>query len=136
LKAGGLFLFNTWDALEHNELTLVAHETIAGYFEKDRPAFYQVPFGYHDQGEIKITLEKAGFREIRIEVVAKVSAAKRAEDAATGLVQGTPVAAQIVERDPSLVPIITQGVAAAIQKRFGEKDIRVPMRAVVVRAQK
>lgn len=132
LKPGGLFLFNTWDAMEHNELTRIAHETIAGYFEKDPPAFYQVPFGYHDQVEITRTLEETGFREIRIEVVGKVSAAERAEDAATGLVQGTPVATQIAERDPSLVPIITQGVAAAIKKRFSEANIRVPMSAIVV----
>lgn len=132
LKPGGLFLFNTWDTMEHNELTQTAHETIASYFEKDPPAFYQVPFGYHDQGEIARTLEKAGFQEVRSEIVGKVSAAERAEDAATGLVQGTPVATQIAERDPSLVPIITQGVAAAIKKRFGEANIRVQMRAIIV----
>ena len=128
LKPGGLFLFNTWDAMEHNELTRIAHETIASYFEKDPPAFYQVPFGYHDQGEIARTLEKAGFQQVRSEVVGKVSAAKRVEDAATGLVQGTPVATQIAERDPSLVPIVTQGVAAAIKRRFGGSQTFVAFR--------
>lgn len=132
LKPGGLFLFNTWDALEHNELTRIAHETIASYFEKDPPAFYQVPFGYHDASEIARTLEGAGFREVRSEIVGKVGRASRAEDAATGLVQGTPVAMEIAERDPSLLPIITKGVADAIKSRFGEANIRAPMRALVV----
>jgi ubiquinone/menaquinone biosynthesis C-methylase UbiE len=136
LKPGGPFLFNTWDSLEHNELSRIAHETITGYFEKDPPLFYQVPFGYHDHGEITRTLEEAGFREIRIDVVEKVSAADRVEDVARGLVQGTPVAVAIMERDPSLLSVITSGVAGAIKNRFGETNIRVPMRALVVRAQK
>lgn len=134
LKPDGLFLFNVWDSLEHNELTRIAHETIAGYFENDPPAFYQLPFGYHDHGEIKRALEGAGFGEIRIDVVEKISAADRVEDAAKGLVQGTPIAIAITERDPSLLSVITSGVADAIKNRFGEANIRVPMRALVVQA--
>jgi len=136
LKPGGLFLFNVWDAMEHNELARLTHETIARFFDKDPPAFYQVPFGYHDQDEIRRVLEQAGFREIQIEVVAKVGKAGRAEDAATGLVQGNPVATAIIERDPALLPVITQAVAKAITGRFGAMDIRAPMRAIVVQARR
>ncbi|MGI8481100.1 MAG: class I SAM-dependent methyltransferase [Chthoniobacterales bacterium] len=134
LKPGGVFLFNVWDAMEHNALGQLAHRTIAGYFEKDPPTFYQVPFGYHDQEEIKRMLKQAGFDEIKIEVVAKVSQAGRAEDAATGLVQGNPVAVAIAERDPSLLPVITDAVAKAIKDQFGETDLHARMRAIIVQA--
>jgi ubiquinone/menaquinone biosynthesis C-methylase UbiE len=134
LKPGGLFLFNVWDALEHNELGRIAHETITSYFDKDPPAFYQVPFGYHDRDEIKRVLEEAGFRDIRIEVVEKISGASRAEDAATGLVQGNPVSVAIAERDPSLLPVITNAVAEALKSRFGGTDIRARMSAIIVQA--
>jgi ubiquinone/menaquinone biosynthesis C-methylase UbiE len=134
LKPGGLFLFNVWDALEHNDLCRVAHETITNYFDKDPPTFYQVPFGYHDHDEIRRVLENAGFRDVRIEVVAKVGQAGRAREVATGLVQGNPVSMAIAERDPSLLPTITDAVADAITHRFGEADIRAPMRAIVVQA--
>ena len=134
LKPGGLFLFNVWDAMEHNELGQLTHQTIASYFDKDPPDFYEIPFGYHDQDEIKRVLKEAGFQEIKTEVVAKVGAASRAEDAATGLVHGNPVAVAIAERDPSLLPVITKAVAQAITDRFGETDIRAPMRAIVVQA--
>lgn len=134
LKPGGLFLFNVWDALKHNDLGRIAHETITSYFEKDPPAFYQVPFGYHDHAEIKRVLEEAGFRDIRIDVVEKISGASRAEDAATGLVQGNPVSVAIAERDPSLLPVITNAIAAALKNRFGGTTIRAPMRAVIVQA--
>ncbi|MEN3369573.1 MAG: hypothetical protein V7609_1716 [Verrucomicrobiota bacterium] len=134
LKPGGLFLFNVWDALEHNEVGRIAHETITSYFDKDPPTFYQVPFGYHDQDEIRRVLESAGLRDVRIEVVAKVAQASSARDAATGLVQGNPVAVAIAERDPSLLPVITDAVAEAITHRFGEAEIRAPMRAIIVQA--
>jgi ubiquinone/menaquinone biosynthesis C-methylase UbiE len=136
LKPGGLFLFNVWDAMEHNELGQITHQTIASYFDKDPPAFYEVPFGYHDHAEIKRVLKEAGFQEIKTEVGDKVGAASRAEDAATGLLHGNPVAVEIAERDASLLPVITKAVARAITKRFGETDIRVPMKAIVVQAVK
>jgi len=134
LKPGGVFLFNVWDAIEHNELCRIAHETIAGYFDKDPPTFYQVPFGYHDHDEIKRVLMEAGFQDVRIEVVDKISGGSRAEDTATGLVQGNPVSMAIAERDPSLLPVITDAIAAALRNRFGEADLRARLRAIVVQA--
>jgi ubiquinone/menaquinone biosynthesis C-methylase UbiE len=134
LKPGGVFLFNVWDSMEHNDLGRIAHETISSFFEKDPPTFYQIPFGYHDHAEIRRVLEAAGFRDVRLDVVAKVGGASRAEDAAQGLVQGNPVAVAITERDPSLLPVITAAVAAALKKNFGETSVRAPMRAIVIEA--
>ena len=131
LKPGGVFLFNVWDALDHNALGRIAHETISSFFEKDPPTFYQIPFGYHHQGEIKRLLAEAGFRDIRIDVVTKVGGASRAEDAAQGLVRGNPVALAIAERDPALLPVIEEAVTGALKKELGE-IVRAPMRALVV----
>jgi ubiquinone/menaquinone biosynthesis C-methylase UbiE len=133
LKPGGVFLFNVWDSMEHNDLCRIAHETISSFFDKDPPAFYQVPFGYHDHVEIKHVLEAAGFRDVRLDVVAKRGGASRPEDAAQGLVHGNPVAIAITERDPSLLPVITNAVAGALKKQFGE-NVRAPMQAVLVEA--
>ena len=134
LKPGGRFLFNVWDAIEHNELGRIAHETIAGYFDNDPPNFYQVPFGYYDHGEIRRVLAAAGFRDIKIDVVEKVSGASRADETAIGLVQGNPVSIAIAERGPALLPVITNAVAAALKSRFGEADLRARLRAIVVQA--
>jgi ubiquinone/menaquinone biosynthesis C-methylase UbiE len=134
LKPGGVFLFNVWDSMEHNALGRIAHETISSFFDKDPPTFYQVPFGYHDQAEIRRVLEEAGFGDIRVDVVPKVGGASRPEDAAQGLVHGNPVAVAITERDPSLLPIITDAVAGALKRHFGETMVRAPMRALVIEA--
>ncbi len=132
LKPDGVFLFNVWDAMKYNKLAQLAHVTIASYFEKDPPTFYQVPFSYHDRDEIRRVLKQAGFRKIETEVVAKIGIATGAQDAAKGLVHGNPVAVAITDRDPSLLPVITDAVAAAIVRRFGRRNIRAPMRAIVV----
>ena len=134
LKRNGLLLFSVWDGMKHNKLGELAHRTIASYFKKDPPTFYQVPFSYHNRTEIRRVLKQAGFREIKTEVIAKIGQAKRAEDVAKGLVEGNPVAATIAKRDPSLLPVITDAVTAAITRRFGKQNIHAPMRAIVVRA--
>ena len=134
LKPGGVFLFNVWDSMEHNHLGRIAHETITSFFEKDPPTFYQVPFGYHNHAEIKRVLEEAGFHSVLLDVVSKVGDATRPEDAAQGLVHGNPVAVAITERDPSLLPVITNAVAGALKRQFGETSIRAPMRAIVAEA--
>jgi ubiquinone/menaquinone biosynthesis C-methylase UbiE len=136
LKPGGAFLFNVWDSLAENPLGKIPHETIAGYFEKDPPAFYQVPFGFYDQEEIRKVLEDAGFRDVRIEVVRKKSGTARVEDAAFGLVQGTPVSLAIAERDASLLPAITEAVARALEKEFGAPNFSAPQSAIVVEARR
>jgi len=134
LKPGGTFLFNVWDSLAENPLGRVAHETIASFFEKDPPLFFQVPFGYHDHDEIKRVLEAAGFRDVRLDVVSKTSRPTRAEDAAVGLVQGSPVSAAIAERDAALFPVITHAVTEALKKEFGGTPFRAPQRAIVIEA--
>ena len=134
LKPDGLFLFNVWDAMRHNKLGELAHRTITSFFENDPPTFYKVPFSYHNRAAIRRILKQAGFREIKTEVITKTSKANRAEDVARGLIEGNPVAVTIAKRDPSLLPLITGAVTAAITRQFGKRNIRAPMRAIVVRA--
>lgn len=54
------------DAIEHNELGQLTQRTIASYFDKDPPAFYEVPFGYHDRDKIQRVLRKLGFTKSRL----------------------------------------------------------------------
>lgn len=136
LKPDGTFLFNVWCAMEHNPLAQITHETITSFFDNDPPNFYEVPFSYHDENEIKRVLGDAGFQEIRMDVIDKVATISRADDAAIGFVHGNPVAKVIVERDPALLSVITEAVTQAIAERFGETNMRAPMRALVVQARR
>ena len=42
LKPGGVFVFNVWDAIEHNDLQHIAHTIISRFFDDNPPDFYQI----------------------------------------------------------------------------------------------
>ena len=134
LAPGGAFLFNVWDAIEHNELARLAHETIKSFFENDPPLFYEVPFGFHDAAKIEASLRKVGFRDLEMSVVSKTGIGTSAMEAAIGLVEGNPVVGQIVERNASAVPVIVEALATAISGRFGGGPIEGRTQALVWQA--
>jgi ubiquinone/menaquinone biosynthesis C-methylase UbiE len=136
LKPGGSFVFNVWDAMEHNELAKMAHEIIGSFFDRDPPRFYEVPFGYHDRSEIEKLIRQEGFRAIQLSVLPKESKIRQAEEAAQGLIEGNPVVLEIVDRDPSLVQKIIDVLTGAIKSRFGNSSARALMRAIIVQAQR
>jgi ubiquinone/menaquinone biosynthesis C-methylase UbiE len=134
LKPGGSFLFNVWAGLEHNDFARITHETVARFFEKDPPEFYQIPFGYHDRAAIESSLHEAGFDNVRSSDVSHASCSISAATAAIGLIEGNPIAQGITERDPAALPLIKEAVADALRKRFGEGPIRGKLRALVFEA--
>ena len=134
LKSGGVLLFNVWDSLEHNEVTKLAHETIASFFPQDPPKFYETPFGYHDQNVIRQALQKAGFAEVESFVVKLPCRSSSPEHFAIGLVKGSPVFLQIQERGGVEVDKVVQAVAEAIAKGFGHGLADATMQALVWRA--
>lgn len=134
LRPGGVLLFNVWDSLAHNEVARLTHETIAGFFEKDPPRFYQTPFGYHDAATIRASLQKSGFKEPESSLVKLVGPSPSARDLALGLVRGNPVAQEIEERGGVAVDTVIEAVAAALTRRFGEGPIEAELQALVWRA--
>lgn len=136
LKPGGAWLFNAFDALEHNPIQRLAHETIAAFFPADPPRFYTVPFGYHDTRVIESLLRDAGFEDVRCERVAKEGTSPSAEEAAIGLIDGNPVVGEIVQRRPDALGEIRAAVAARLARELGDRPVRGPLRAVVATARR
>ena len=134
LAPGGMLLFNVWDALAANAVTLVADGAIRGLFAADPPRFYEIPFGFHDDGVIRPLLREAGFRTVTRTEVPMTTRSPSAEDLATGLVQGTPMATAIRERNAVPVEAVTRAVAGALAAAFGAGPLAAPMRAVVYSA--
>lgn len=134
LKPGGKLLFNVWDKLEHNDFCRIAHETVLSFFESDPPLFFEVPFGFHRVDEIRTLLEDAGFDGLRIEHVDLPSVSASARDAATGLIQGTPVSVAVRERSPGDLPVLTEAAALALTQQCGASPCRGKMRAIVCEA--
>lgn len=136
LKPGGQQLFNVWDAMEHNPVARITHETVAGFFPTDPPQFYTVPFGYHNIGVIEGFLTRAGFREIRHDSVEKTGTSPTAADAAIGLIEGSPVMAEITNRRPEALPEIKAALARNLAERLGDRPLRCRGRAIVFSARR
>ena len=134
LRKGGLFLFNTWDRIEHNEFTLVVHETLAGVFPDDPPGFIErVPHGYHDPAMIRRDLASGGFSEQPgIETVTARSRAASARIPAVAFCQGTPIRNEIESRDPARLHAATAATESALAARFGHAAVDGKIQAHVV----
>jgi hypothetical protein len=133
LNSGGVFLFNVWDSFEQNPAARTAHETIASFFERDPPSFYETPFGFHDADLIRRLLRKAGFEEIEILIVRLPCHSRSAAEFAIGLVRGNPVATAIEERGMTVAPVV-RAVEKEIGERFGAAPVETTMQALVCRA--
>ena len=136
LKPGGLYLLSTWDAIEHNPVQRLTHETIARFFPDDPPTFYTVPCSCHDIAELESLLGEAGFQEIRFERVAKEGESPSAAEAAIGLIEGNPVHGEIMQRRPEALEPIKAAVAERLAAELGDRPLRAPLRAIVVSARR
>ena len=135
LCSEGLFLFNVWDSFSANPFAEIAHTTIASFFDRDPPKFYQIPFGFHDSALVRELLLNAGFDKIESFPETKLCRSKSARDFATGLVRGNPVGAEATERAVEPEKLI-EAVAKRLGERFGATPFQSTMRAIVWQAVK
>ena len=135
LKPGCRFLFNVWDSLDRNEVSRIISEAAGKAFPNDPPRFVErVPFGYFDPDRIRGEVQQAGFENVEIDVVEKVSMAPSAREPAMGLCQGSPLRAEIEARGPDRLDEVTAQVADALAARFGAGPVENRMSALVVTA--
>ena len=135
LTPGGRFVFNVWDRLEDNDLSRNAHEVVGELFPDDPPAFLpRTPFGYNDPDAIRRSLSDAGFADVEIETVARVTPAGSAGQLAMGMCLGSPLRAEIDARRPGQVEVVAQTVAAEMNRRFGDGPVEGKGQALVVTA--
>ena len=134
LKPGGKFHFNIWDSFEHNHLVQTVNRTIAKCLPENPPDFYNVPYGYYQIDKIKALLFEAGFAEIEIFVLPKISTTDEARNVAMGFVMGTPARLQIEQSAPDSLAKIVDTVEHAIGNKFGYGAVEAKMQAIVFTA--
>jgi ubiquinone/menaquinone biosynthesis C-methylase UbiE len=135
LKPGGRFVFSVWNSLDRNEVSRIISEAVGKLFPDDPPRFIErVPFGYFDPDRIRGEVQQAGFENVDIEVVDKLTRAPSSREPAAGLCQGTPLRSEIEARAPERLEDITARVTEALTSRFGTSAIDNRMSALVVTA--
>lgn len=136
LVGNGSFIFSAWDSLRHNSIAQLTHDVITEFFPIDTPQFYNIPFSYFNEDEIRADLTAAGFKTINIESLKLEGYAETAHDAATGLLQGTPLYNAIVERGKDMLPAMIEKLAQEIRSLFGDTHLAIPIQANIVTAGK
>lgn len=134
LHPGGRFLFSVWDGLEANEFIDVVAHSLASAFPDDPPTFIErVPHGYHDSEQIVADLRAGGFdSQPSIERIEYVSRAATADHVATACCTGTPIRAELERLRPGGLAEIVAMVTAALEARFGSRDLEGRISAQVV----
>lgn len=137
LRPGGYLLMAVWDRLEANPASAAAADAVAELFPDDPPDFMaRTPYGYHDEARIEAELEQAGFPLHRIAKAEEIGRGRAAE-IALGIVQGSPLRAEIEARAPERLGEATEAAAAAIRTLAGgAEEVELPMSALVVTARR
>lgn len=134
LRPGGRLLLVTWNRLEANPAAKATQAVVEQFFPVDPPAFYTIPFAYHETMRIRDELLTSGFDRVQIELLEPEGRARTAGDAATGLLEGTPIRNAIMDRDPLMLPAMINALEARLRTQFGPADLRVPLSAWAVEA--
>jgi len=134
LKPGGSLYFNIWDSLEHNHLIKTVDETIRECLADNPPDFYNIPYGYFNIDVVKSLLIEAGFADIEIAVLPRISSADSARDVAMGFVMGTPCRLQIESSHPGMLEEVVDRAEKAIGEEFGFQSPAAKMQAIVFSA--
>lgn len=138
LRPGGVFIFNTWDRIEDNELAETVMHAMAQHFPDNPAAFFaRIPHGYYDTPIVARDLAYGGFTATpEITTLALRARAASAHDAAVAFCQGSPLRNEIEERTPGGVDAATEAAKAAIVARFGRGSIDAKMQAHVITIRK
>lgn len=136
LVSGGFAACNIWDSFDGNPAAGIAHNTIAGFFEADPPAFLKVPFGSCSPEATKAEFEGVGFEEVEIHTVEATIERPTVMDVARGFVEGNPTIQEIESRLGEGVDAVVASVAEALGREFGYAPFITPLREFVITAYK
>jgi SAM-dependent methyltransferase len=133
LRPGGVFHFSVWNRIEESPAALVTKDVLTRLFPDNPPTFFNVPHGYSEPHQIERDLTEAGFARVTVQRVDFQSGLSDPESRARGVVEGSPLAAALQERDAS-PEMVKRELAAAYEAALGS-ELRVPLSALVVRAE-
>jgi SAM-dependent methyltransferase len=124
LRPGGRYLFNVWDVIATNEITLVIEERLAALYPERPPRFMsRTPYGYNDPRTIQEHLRAGAFMSGTIDIIRAEWRPPTPAEPAIGITQGTPLRAEIEEAQPGGLAAATEAATAALAERFGHNPV-------------
>jgi SAM-dependent methyltransferase len=132
LTRGGTYLFVLWDDyanMPHSPLWIAA-QTVGDMLRCDPHTLLNPP--YFDEPTIRADLTATGFRNVKVDRIARTARAASARDAAVITVQGSLIRSAIERVDPSRLVEATKAVEETMIARFGERPVEGEMKALIV----
>ena len=135
LRPSGAFLFSVWNGIERNEFADTVTEAVSTLYPERPPVFLaRTPHGHGSPVEIEADVRAAGFGSCSLSQRDDVSVAATPRVPAIAYCQGTPLANEILDRDPEGLERATEVAAEALRSRFGDGPVEGRISAVVVAA--
>ena len=135
LRDGGRYLIAIWDQIERQGLSNLAFESTSRLFPDNPPMFMKRgPFSYYEPEWIERDLRAAGFEDIAIEMVEAMSCSASAEDAARGLVYGSPMGVELEDYGPGALDSVFELLSQSARRYEGPNGFEAPMAAHIVTA--
>lgn len=131
LTPGGLLAFSVWGSHEQNPFGALAKEITQQFFTRDPPVFYDIPFGFPDQGFWRGLLTSASLDVKSADVVRLTGVSATARAVAEGMIAGNPALLTIQERATASPEAIIDHATGVIAARYGNEPCRLPLLAVV-----
>lgn len=132
LSPGGTYLFVLWD--DHANMSdspiWIAAQTVGDMLRRDPHTLLNPD--YFDEPTIRADLTATGFRDVRVDRIARPARAASARDAAVITVQGSLLRTAIEKADPSRLGEATHTVEQVMFARFGEGPVEGETKALIV----
>ena len=112
----------------------IAAQTVGDMLRRDPHTL--VNPDYFDEPTIRADLTAAGFRDVKVDRIARTARAASARDAAVTTVQGSLIRTAIEAAERSRLDEATKAVEQVMLTRFGEGSVEGEMKALIVTATK
>ena len=137
LQPQGKLIFNTWDDLEKNTGPALLNDIMQETFGDDAPDFFEKgPFSFHDKDEIVELLDKAGFSDTKIELVAKTNNTCDERTFIKGFMEGTQLNEFFLNNDPIVREKVREKIMDALSVETRGAMPGFSLQALVVEARK
>jgi ubiquinone/menaquinone biosynthesis C-methylase UbiE len=136
LKAGGQFLFTTWDKLENNGASYASVSVAMRYLEEPLTESDNLATSMSDSRVIKDLLQDAGFIAISVETVQLLSVSPTAKEAAAGFIDGGSIYGKIKKRKSPGLEEIKIELEKELAAKFGAAPMVAPISALITKAYK
>lgn len=137
LKNGGKYIFNTWESVGKNPRIDLMWKVMCEVFGNETPDFLQKgPHSFFDKNKIEQLLKIAGFKNVKIETVAKTPQYSQPDDLIKGFCDGSPLANYLREKSDKVQIEFRERFRDALNEQDKILGNTVPSLALVVEATK